>query len=94
MAKWVSTVIEEFRVGKVDEEITDDARKAGLSEVGIQAMKSGDKGTYKRELELIKDTVWGCTSGYSLWYNAATEVERRKDYRKIENELKCLPRYR
>jgi len=94
--KWISTVEPEYKVGKVDNEIIEDARKAGLSELGIQAMTSGDRRTFKLELDrlerLTPGSIWACTSGYGLWFNAATPGEQNTDYRRIERELKCLPR--
>lgn len=94
--KWISTVESEYKVGKVDDEIIGDARNAGLSELGIQAMITGDKRTFKLELDKLErldpGSIWAYTAGYGLWFNAANPGEQNADYRRIERELKCLPR--
>jgi hypothetical protein len=96
MTIYVSVVEVQYKVGKVDNEIISDARNAGLSEVGIEAMIKGDRATYKRELDVLErripGNVWACMSGYALWFNAATTAEQNRDYREIERQLKCLPR--
>ena len=90
--KWISSVRnEQFKVGSVDDEIISDARKAGLSEAGIEALTNGNRAAYKRELDALQrsnpGSIWACTSGYCLWFNAAPEVERETDYHKLEREL-------
>ena len=96
--KQISCIKVEYCVGKVDEEIVQDARNAGLSEEGIQAMISGARKTYKAELDKLSRTnpgsIWACTTGYTLWFNSASESDRRADYQKINRELQCLPHYR
>lgn len=96
MAKYISVVDVEYKVGQVDDEIISDARKAGLAEAGIEAMIKGDRAMYKKELDALErrihGNVWACMSGYALWFNAATTAEQNRDYREIERQLKCLPR--
>lgn len=96
MAKYVSVVEAQYKVGQVDDEIISDARNAGLAEAGIEAMIKGDRSTYKKELDALErrspGNVWSCMSGYALWFNAATTAEQNRDYRDIERQLKCLPR--
>ena len=96
MAKYISVVDVKYKVGQVDDEIIYDARNAGLSEAGIEAMIKGDRSTYKRELDALErrvpGNVWACMSGYALWFNAATTAEQNKDYREIERQLKRLTR--
>lgn len=90
--KYISSVTgDQYRIGSVDDEIVADARKAGLSEVGIAAMREGHREIYKLELDKLSrsnpGSVWACTSGYTLWFNSAPEGERESDYRKLEREL-------
>lgn len=89
--KQISTVQPEYWIGKVDEEIIQDAQAAGLSDEGIQAMIGGDRNAYKAEIDKLEranpGSIWACTAGYSLWFNAAAEGERVVDYNKINEEL-------
>ena len=92
--KWVSSLDETYKVGQVDDEIIFDAQKAGLSEIGIESLKSGDKKVYKIELDKIPiGNIWACTSGYTLWFNSANESERKRDYNLINMKLRANVRY-
>lgn len=95
MPKYIETN-GEYRVGTVDEEIIQDARNAGLSEEGVLALVSGDKIIFKRELDALEKrcpgNIWACSRGYGLWFNSATDGERRRDEIQLERELKCLCR--
>ena len=92
--KWITTGETQYKVGSVDDEIISDARKAGLSEAGIEALTNGNRAAYKRELDALQrsnpGSIWACTSGYCLWFNAAPEGERNADYKQIERELDAI----
>ena len=92
--KWITTGETQYKVGQVDDEIIADARKAGLSEAGIEALESGDRATYKQELDKLSranpGSIWACTAGYTLWFNSAPEGERNADYKQIEWELDAI----
>lgn len=95
--KYISSVTpEEYKAGKVDEEIIQDARDAGLSERGVAAMVGGNLVVFKLELDALQrkypGNVWSCTAGYGLWFNAASAGQREHDYYKIQQELKCFRR--
>jgi hypothetical protein len=92
MMKFISTVQPEFKVGQVDDEIIFDARQAGLSEAGIAAMITGDRRTFKAELDALAKSnpgsVWACMAGFPLWFNTASKVERTFEYKRIDMELR------
>ena len=92
--KQISIVQPEYWVGKVDAEIIQDAKGAGLSEEGIRAMISGARDAYKVELDKLAvvnpGSIWACITGYSLWFNAASLVERQADYQNIKESLTCI----
>ncbi len=82
--KPISSIEPKYRVGQVDDEIIQDAKNAGLSETGIEAMTKGNRKVFKMELEKLERTcpgnIWACTAGYALWFNSANEGEKRQDY--------------
>jgi hypothetical protein len=96
--KQISTVRPIYKIGKVDDEIIQDSKINGLSEVGIKAMIEGDVKTFKHELDSLGKTcpgnIWACWCGYALWFNSANERERRADYNLLNTQLRAYQNVR
>lgn len=64
------------------------AKAAGLSERGLEALRTNDRNTYKQELDKLPDSlIWKSWTGYNIWFRAASASERARDLRLIESEL-------
>ncbi|MBU2395701.1 MAG: hypothetical protein KKH70_20395 [Gammaproteobacteria bacterium] len=87
----ISVIDNYYKVGKVNNQITNDARTAGLSESGINAMINGDIKHFKYQLMLLETknigNIWACTTGYSLWFNSANESIRKSSYNQLTQRL-------
>ena len=81
---------------EVTKEQIETAKQNGLDELGLKAMEAGDRNGFKRGLDRLASrmpgNIWACCEGYKIWFDAATESERSRDYKKCESELNRICR--
>jgi hypothetical protein len=82
------------KLGDVSDAVVAEARAAGLSEAGIEAMRAGDKAGYRRELRRLeverRGSIWACTDGYKLLFDSMSPSERSRDEARLGNALSSV----